>query len=88
MGSFRAAARRDSSVLGRLVAALGVVVCVLHAAGPATLVLAGPEWYRGRVVCVFDSSAPDGAPADASPRPVGSEWEVTGPTVLMFRKDG
>ncbi|MBH0119365.1 glycogen debranching protein GlgX [Rhodococcus sp. CX] len=61
---------------------------VLHAAGPATLVLAGPEWYRGRVVCVFDSSAPDGAPADASPRPVGSEWEVTGPTVLMFRKDG
>lgn len=41
MGSFPAAARRDSSVFGRWVAALGVTVCALHAAGPALAVNLG-----------------------------------------------
>ncbi|MEU5843347.1 glycogen debranching protein GlgX [Rhodococcus sp. NPDC047139] len=58
---------------------------VLHSGGPATVTLAGPEWYRGDIACVFDSSAPDGLPADSSPVRVGSAYPVDGPTVLIFR---
>ncbi len=57
---------------------------VLHSGDAATVTLAGPEWYRGNIVCVFDSSAPDGRPADTSPMRVGSSYPVDGPTVLIF----
>ncbi|MEE2033163.1 glycogen debranching protein GlgX [Rhodococcus chondri] len=59
---------------------------VLHAGDASTVTLAGPEWYRGTVRCVFDSSAPDGRPADASAYHVGSPFPVTGPAVLVFRR--
>ncbi|SUE14640.1 glycogen debranching enzyme [Rhodococcus gordoniae] len=58
---------------------------VLHSGNAATVTLAGPEWYRGDIACVFDSSAPDGRPADTSPMRVGSSYPVDGPTVLIFR---
>ena len=49
------------------------------------MTLGGPEWYRGDIVCVFDSSTIDGSPVDDTPLAVGSEFHVTGPTVLVFR---
>ena len=58
---------------------------VLHSGGTATVTLAGPEWYRGDVVCVFDSSVPDGRPADTTPLRVGSARPLDGPTVLIYR---
>lgn len=58
---------------------------VLHAGDAATVTLGGPEWYRGDIVCVFDSSTIDGSPVDDTPLAVGSEFHVTGPTVLVFR---
>lgn len=58
---------------------------VLHAGDAAELTLAGPEWYCGDILCVFDSSTADGRPIDAAPHRVGSAFPVTGPTVLVFR---
>lgn len=58
---------------------------VLHSGGPGTVVLAGPEWYDGDIVCVLDSSLPEDRPGEAVRRPVGAHWPVTGPTVLVFR---
>src|SRR5690606_31782621 len=57
---------------------------VLHSGRPGTVVLAGPEWYDGDIVCVLDSSLPEGRPGEAVRRPVGAHWPVTGPTVLVF----
>ena len=58
---------------------------VLHAGGAATLTLGGPEWYRGDIMCVFDSSTVDGSPVDDAPHPVGTEFTLPGPAVLVFR---
>jgi len=58
---------------------------VLHAGGPAAVTLGRAEWYRGDMVCVFDSSSVDGEPADLTPLPAGTTLPLTGPTLLVFR---
>ncbi|KZF05580.1 glycogen debranching enzyme [Rhodococcus sp. EPR-157] len=61
---------------------------IVHSGGPTEVSLACPDWAATRFVPVFDSSSPDGVPANSSPIEAGSSIALSGATVLVLRSDG
>ncbi|MGA9874078.1 MAG: glycogen debranching protein GlgX [Rhodococcus sp. (in: high G+C Gram-positive bacteria)] len=61
---------------------------VVHSGGPIELSLACPGWAARKFVPVFDSSMPEGIPADAAAVEAGCTISLTGSTVLVLRSDG
>ena len=61
---------------------------IVHSGGPTEISLACPAWAARRFVPVFDSSTPEGVPADTSAVEAGSTIALTGSTVLVLRSDG
>ncbi|WP_235916149.1 glycogen debranching protein GlgX [Antrihabitans cavernicola] len=58
---------------------------ILHSGDAVGITTACPEWFDGTLEVAFDSTTPDGAPANSAALPPRSVIELSGPTFLALR---